>query len=201
MLTLNFFERFVGFVDDCPWASYAGQRDINHLAPHQRAHRHVPLYTAEERRRRDETPWTMVQGILAPIQFGVFLISLFLVLRYLSTGEGEAAATVSIVVKTVTLYAIMVTGAIWERVVFGRYLFARAFFWEDAFSMLVLTLHTLYLGALFSGSISVHAQMTIALAAYGSYVINATQFVLKLRAARLESGRSTGSFGAHGLSS
>lgn len=201
MLTLNFFERFVGFVDDCPWATYAGQRDINHLAPHQHARRHVPLYTAEERRRRDETPWTIVQGVLAPIQFGVFLISLFLVLRYLSTGEGEAAATVSIVVKTVTLYAIMVTGAIWERVVFGRYLFARAFFWEDVFSMLVLTLHTLYLAALFSGSVSVHAQMTIALAAYLSYVINATQFVLKLRAARLESGRSTGSFGAHGLSS
>lgn len=201
MLTLNFFERFVGFVDDCPWATYAGQRDINHLASSQRTRRRAPLYTAEERRRRDETPWTMVQGVLAPIQFCVFLVSLYLVLRYLSTGEGQAAATVSVVVKTVTLYAIMVTGAIWERVVFGRYLFARAFFWEDVFSMLVLTLHTLYLVALFSGSVSVEAQMNIALAAYGSYVINATQFVMKLRTARLESDRTRSSIGAHGLSS
>ena len=30
--------------------------------------------------------------------------------------------------------------------------------------------------------------MTIALLAYASYVINATQFVLKLRAARLQQG-------------
>ena len=41
----------------------------------------------------------------------------------------------------------MVTGAIWEKVVFGRYLFAPAFFWEDVFSMLVLALHTAYLVA------------------------------------------------------
>ena len=31
-------------------------------------------------------------------------------------------------------YTIMVTGAIWEKVVFGQYLFAPAFFWEDVFS-------------------------------------------------------------------
>jgi 3-vinyl bacteriochlorophyllide hydratase len=202
MLTLNFFERFVGFVDGCPWATYAGQRRINDLATIHRSNAgHAPLYTPEQRRRRDETPWTMVQGILAPIQFCVFLASLFLVLRYLTTGEGQAVATLSVVVKTFTLYTIMITGAIWERVVFGRYLFARAFFWEDVFSMLVLTLHTLYLWAVYSGTVSVEAQMHIALAAYGSYVINAGQFVLKLRAARLEGGQSTGSFGAHGLSS
>ena len=66
-----------------------------------------PLYTVEERRRRDASVWTLVQGMLAPIQFLVFLISLGLVLRYLSTGEGHAAATLSVVVKTLTLYTIM----------------------------------------------------------------------------------------------
>ena len=50
-----------------------------------------PLYTAEERRRRDASPWTLVQGVLAPVQFAVFLVSLCLVLRYLATGEGLAA--------------------------------------------------------------------------------------------------------------
>ena len=79
-----------------------------------------PLYTAEERRRRDASRWTLVQGILAPIQFLVFLVSLALVLRYLATGEGFAAATASIVVKTLALYAIMVTGSIWEKEVFGQ---------------------------------------------------------------------------------
>lgn len=143
-----------------------------------------PLYTADERRRRDASPWTMVQGILAPLQFAVFLISLTLVMRYLASGQGLWIATASIVVKTIVLYIIMVTGAIWEREVFGRYLFAPAFFWEDVVSMLVLALHTTYLIALFGGAVDAERQMWLALAAYSTYLINATQFVLKLRAAR-----------------
>ena len=144
-----------------------------------------PLYTPEERRRRDATPWTIVQGVLAPVQFLVFLISLGLVLNFLWTGEGEIAATVSIVIKTLLLYTIMITGSIWEKVVFGHYLFAASFFWEDVFSMLVLALHTAYLVALFGDYLDVRGQMFLALAAYAAYVINATQFLLKLRAARL----------------
>ena len=146
-----------------------------------------PLYTPDERLRRDATPWTLVQGLLAPIQFFVFLVSVVLVLRYLQTGEGETAATTSIVIKTILLYTIMITGCIWEKVVFGRYLFAQSFFWEDVFSMLVLALHTAYLFALLSGSLSVKEQMLLALAAYATYIINAIQFLLKLRAARLQS--------------
>ncbi len=146
-----------------------------------------PLYTAEERARRDATRWTLVQGVLAPLQFLAFLASVALVLRYLQTGEGEAAATASVVVKTLLLYAIMVTGCIWEKVVFGVYLFARSFFWEDLFSMLVLALHTAYLVALFTAALPVREQMLLALAAYAAYAVNAAQFLLKLRAARLQS--------------
>jgi 3-vinyl bacteriochlorophyllide hydratase len=145
-----------------------------------------PLYTADERRRRDETIWTLVQGVLAPVQFFIFLVSLILVLRYLSTGQGETAATISVVIKTIALYAIMITGSIWEKVVFGRYLFAPAFFWEDVFSMLVLALHTAYLAALAFDWLDGRGLMFLALAAYATYVINATQFLLKLRAARLD---------------
>jgi 3-vinyl bacteriochlorophyllide hydratase len=159
--------------------------------------RNPPLYTPEERRRRDASPWTLVQGILAPIQFVVFLASLCLVLRYLATGEGLGLATASVVVKTLTLYAIMITGCIWEREVFGRYLFAPAFFWEDVFSMLVLALHTAYLAALAFDALDAQGQMFLALAAYATYVINATQFVLKLRAARRsESGAPSGALEA-----
>jgi 3-vinyl bacteriochlorophyllide hydratase len=145
-----------------------------------------PLYSAEERRRRDSTRWTQVQGVLAPAQFLVFLVSLWLVARFLQTGAGEQAAVASIVVKTGFLFVIMVTGSIWEKVVFGRWLFAPAFFWEDVFSMAVIALHTAYMAALLTGWGSVEQQMYIALAAYAAYVINAAQFLLKLRAARLD---------------
>ena len=144
------------------------------------------LYSPEERQRRDESVWTLVQGILAPLQFLVFLISLALVLRTLSTGEGAFAADVSIIVKTLILYTIMITGSIWEKVVFGKWLFVRAFFWEDVFSMLVLALHTAYLVMLFASLGTVEQRLGVALAAYGAYVINAGQFLWKLRQARLQ---------------
>jgi 3-vinyl bacteriochlorophyllide hydratase len=145
-----------------------------------------PLYTPEERLRRDSTYWTFVQGLLAPIQFFIFLGSLGFVLKYLFTGQGLEIANESVVVKTLALYTIMVTGCIWEKVVFGRFLFAPAFFWEDVFSMLVLALHTAYLYATFTQKLQGVELMYLALAAYATYVVNAGQFILKLRAARLD---------------
>jgi 3-vinyl bacteriochlorophyllide hydratase len=150
------------------------------------------LYTAEERARRDASPWTMVQGVLAPAQFLAFAVSLVLVLRFLWTGEGYGAATLSVLIKTGFLYVIMVTGAIWEKEVFGQYLFAPAFFWEDVFSFAVIALHSLYLYGLWAASIEPRALMFIALAAYAAYVINAGQFLWKLRQARLDMGRDQG---------
>jgi 3-vinyl bacteriochlorophyllide hydratase len=145
-----------------------------------------PLYTPEQRVLRDNTKWTLVQGILAPIQLLVFLISLGLVLRALLTGEGAEIAAASILAKTLILYTIMITGAIWEKVVFDKYLFAEAFYWEDVFSMLVIGLHTAWLACWYFGLGTPTGQLLIALAAYATYIINATQFLLKLRAARLD---------------
>lgn len=163
---------------DCsPWGASSGRsRRMNGTGR--------PLYTPAERIRRDTSPWTIVQGVLAPLQFLVFLVSLALVARFLLTGEGLAAATWSVVIKTLVLYAIMVTGSIWEKEVFGRWLFAPAFYWEDVFSMLVLALHTAYLAVVWAGIGDGRAQMMLALAAYAAYVFNAAQFLLKLRAAR-----------------
>ena len=143
------------------------------------------LYNAEERRRRDLSKWTLVQGILAPLQFLAFLISLGLVLRCLATGEGFGIASASIVIKTLFLYAIMVTGSLWEHDVYGQYLFAPAFYWEDVVSMGVIALHTAYLVALFTGWMDPRSQLLLALAAYTIYVVNAAQFLWKLRQARL----------------
>ncbi len=144
------------------------------------------LYTPAQKKRRDESVWTLVQGILAPVQFVVFLISLALVCRYLFTGDGYTLAAWSIVVKTGFLYLIMITGAIWEKVVFGQWLFAPAFFWEDVFSFGVIALHSLYIYGLFVAGMPPLTLMVIALAAYAAYVVNAGQFVWKLRMARLQ---------------
>jgi 3-vinyl bacteriochlorophyllide hydratase len=144
------------------------------------------LYTPEQRLRRDKSTWTLVQGVLAPLQFLVFLVSLSLVLRYLATGESYQAAAISVVCKTALLYLIMVTGAIWEKVVFGQYLFAPAFFWEDVVSMLVIALHSAYLVVWWKGIGTTQLHMVVALAAYAVYLVNALQFLVKLRTARLQ---------------
>ncbi len=180
----RFLQGWIDVIAPCPWTGHAGYGRHRRLKALKA--RPQKLYTDEQRRRRDESPWTIVQGVLAPLQFLVFLVSLGLVLRYLATGAGYEIATLSVIVKTLVLYTIMVTGAVWEKVVFDRWLFAPAFFWEDVFSMLVLALHTLYLAAVFAGWGANHHQMAIALAAYAAYVINAGQFVWKLRMARLE---------------
>jgi 3-vinyl bacteriochlorophyllide hydratase len=156
------------------------------IAPVSARKLRAPLYTPAQRIRRDESRWTLVQGVLAPLQFLVFLVSVALVLRALVTGEGSDIAAASVVVKTFVLYMIMVTGAIWEKVVFGKYLFADAFFWEDVFSMLVIALHTAYVVAYWGGFGNEHDLLLLALAAYGTYVINAAQFIWKLRMARLD---------------
>ena len=199
----HLFGRMIDSLDCSPWGGATGRcvvYDLHRSGP-VRPGRGKPLYTPEERRRRDASPWTVVQGVLAPAQFAVFLVSLFLVLRFLVTGEGEAAATASIVVKTLVLYAIMVTGSIWEQRVFGRYLFAPAFYWEDMVSMLVLALHTAYLAALLTDALDAQQLMLLALAAYATYMVNAAQFVLKLRAARREQDRWSSATSGLGLSS
>ena len=145
------------------------------------------LYTAEEKKRRDETIWTLVQGVLAPLQFFVFLVSTYLVIRYLNTGEGYQIATISVIFKTSILMLIMVTGAIWEKVVFGQYLLAPAFFWEDIVSFFVIFLHIAYVLALWINLFSEQQLMLLALVAYVAYFVNALQFLIKLRAARLQS--------------
>ena len=148
--------------------------------------RSAAIYTREQRMRRDASRWTMVQAILAPLQFLVFLASTGLVAHYLLTGGGLALATASVVLKTFCLYAIMITGAIWEKEVFGQHLFAPAFFWEDAVSMIVIALHTAYIVMLLGRMGSPETQLWVALAGYLVYVINAGQFLWKLRLARLE---------------
>jgi 3-vinyl bacteriochlorophyllide hydratase len=162
------------------------KRTLHDLKPTATHPPRSPLYTPAQRVRRDASVWTLVQGVLAPVQFLVFLVSAALVLRYLSTGEGLLAATVSVVVKTLVLYTIMITGCIWEKVVFDQWLFAQAFFWEDVFSMLVLALHTAYLVALGTSALNPRQLMLLALAAYVTYAFNAAQFIWKLRMARLD---------------
>ena len=91
----------------------------------------------------------------------------------MNTGEGYELATISVIAKTSILLLIMVTGAIWEKVVFGQYLLAPAFFWEDVVSFFVIFLHIAYVFAFWINLFSEQQLMLLALFAYAAYFVNA----------------------------
>ncbi|NJL96052.1 MAG: 2-vinyl bacteriochlorophyllide hydratase [Anaerolineae bacterium] len=135
-------------------------------------------YTQEQLDRRNRSKWTLVQAILAPLQFLTFLISLGLIIRYLMTGDGYTLATLSVLVKIGMLWLITFTGMIWEKEVYGQWFMAPQFFWEDALNAVALFMHNLYFVALLLG-VDHAGLMTLMLVAYISYLVNFAQFFVK----------------------
>jgi 3-vinyl bacteriochlorophyllide hydratase len=136
----------------------------------------MSLYTPEQMQRRDSSVWTKVQAVLAPVQFIAFLISFGLVIRYLTSGEGYAIATASVLIKIALLWAITITGMIWEKEIFGHYFMAKEFFWEDLGNLVAIITHNLYFVAQ-ALAWSDRSIMLLMLAAYCTYLINCAQFV------------------------
>jgi 3-vinyl bacteriochlorophyllide hydratase len=135
-------------------------------------------YTPEQLARRDASVWTRVQAVLAPTQFLAFVVSFALVARYLATGEGYGAANVSVLIKIGLLWAITLTGMVWEKEIFGRWFMAPEFFWEDLGNLVAIITHNLYFVARALGW-SDEATMTLMLLAYCTYLVNCAQFVAR----------------------
>jgi len=141
-------------------------------------------YTPEQLARRDSSVWTRVQMILAPIQFVAFIISFALVARYLLSGQGYGVATTSVIIKIALLWAITVSGMIWEHDIFGHWFLAPQFFWEDVGNAVAMIFHNLYFVAV-ALDWSERATMSLMLLAYCTYLLNCAQFVIKgIRAGR-----------------
>lgn len=142
------------------------------------------MYTPEQLARREASPWTRIQFIIAPIQVLAFFVSFYLVVRYLMSGEGHLAATISVWVKIALIWLITITGMLWEKDVFGHYFMAREFFWEDLGNLIAILTHNAYFLVQWLGW-SDRNVMLVMLFAYVTYLFNAGQFILKgIRSAR-----------------
>jgi 3-vinyl bacteriochlorophyllide hydratase len=142
------------------------------------------MYTPEQLARREASPWTRVQITLAPIQFLVFVVSFGLVLRYLWSGEGYEAATASVWLKIGLIWALTITGMLWEHDVYGHYFMAREFFWEDLGNLVAILTHNAYFAAQWLGA-DERTLMLVMVVAYSTYLLNAAQFIAKgVRSAR-----------------
>ncbi len=150
------------------------------------------MYTPEQLARREASPWTRVQIILAPIQFLAFLISFFLVVRYLITDQGLVAATISVWIKIALIWALTITGMLWEKDVYGHYFMAREFFWEDLGNLIAILTHNAYFVVQWLGW-DQRAVMLVMLFAYITYLLNAVQFIIKgIRSGRERRALRTG---------
>ncbi|MFP4437480.1 MAG: 2-vinyl bacteriochlorophyllide hydratase [Chloroflexaceae bacterium] len=150
------------------------------------------MYTPEQLARREASPWTRVQIILAPIQFLAFLISFFLVVRYLITDQGFMAATISVWIKIALIWALTITGMLWEKDVYGHYFMAREFFWEDLGNLIAILTHNAYFVVQWLGW-DQRAVMLVMLFAYITYLFNAVQFIIKgIRSGRERRALRTG---------
>jgi 3-vinyl bacteriochlorophyllide hydratase len=136
------------------------------------------MYTPDQLRRREASKWTKVQIILAPIQFLAFIISFSLVIRYLATGEGHMAATISIWIKIALIWALTITGMLWEHDMFDHYFLAKEFFWEDIGNLIAIITHNLYFVAQWMGA-SERTVMWVMVFAYITYLFNAAQFIVR----------------------
>ena len=141
----------------------------------------MPRYTPEQLERRNASVWTKVQGILAPIQFVMFLAGLTVTLLYQSHNgiDNFAWITFFVTLKTLMLVLIFVTGGFFELEVFGQFAFAREFFWEDFGSAIAMIVHLSYFILFFMG-LDESTLIWTALLAYLSYLVNAAQFVIRL---------------------
>jgi len=136
------------------------------------------MYTPEQLERRNRSPWTKAQFILAPIQFVVFLISFALVIRYLATGEGYWIATISVWLKIALIWALTITGMLWEHDIYGKYFMAPEFFWEDLGNLIAIITHNAYFVAVWL-HLDSRTVMWVMVFAYVTYLFNAGQFIVK----------------------
>ncbi|MDX2128114.1 MAG: 2-vinyl bacteriochlorophyllide hydratase [Chloroherpetonaceae bacterium] len=140
----------------------------------------MPRYTPEQLRLRNASIWTKIQIILAPIQFFVFLGGLVITyLYYIDQIHDFYWVTIGVAVKTLFFIILFVTGAFFEKEVFGEWVFSPEFYWEDVGSSIAMGIHFLY----FILAIFIHDREVLvwaAFAAYISYLLNALQYLIRI---------------------
>ncbi|ACF15167.1 2-vinyl bacteriochlorophyllide hydratase [Chloroherpeton thalassium ATCC 35110] len=140
----------------------------------------MPRYTPEQLRKRNNSVWTKVQLYLAPIQFVVFIIGVILtVMYYHGALEDFSIVTWALLIKTLFLVVLFVTGAFFEKEIFDIWVFSPEFLWEDIGSSIATTVHFLYFILAYMGK-SEDVLVWTAFAAYFSYVVNAIQYLVRI---------------------
>jgi len=138
-------------------------------------------YTPEQLIMRNESVWTYLQIILAPIQFLIFLTGVVLNTMYANNVGNIDIIWISLAIlfKTLFFVVLFITGMFFEKEIFGHWVYSKAFFWEDVGSTVAGFLHILYFVLAWLGCPE-KLLVFEGYLAYLSYIINALQYLVRI---------------------
>ena len=136
------------------------------------------MYTAEQLERREQSRLTIFMMVGGMVQFLIFLVSLFFVLRFITTDKGYSAAHITVILNIILLWANTVVGMLWEKDMYGKYFMHREFFWEDVGNLIALITHNAYFVVLWL-QWSQRDSMLLILVAYITYLFNFGQWIVR----------------------
>lgn len=136
------------------------------------------------RERRAASIWTRIHPLFAIAQLLVFLVSVTLLVLHLLGIVSFGVVHVSVLVKIGLMLGAIVTGALWEHDVFGKWWFASEFFIEDTMTLNVFLLHVAYLVVVYAWPENTRMILALLGVAYTVYGLNVAQYILRYHGMR-----------------
>jgi 3-vinyl bacteriochlorophyllide hydratase len=127
--------------------------------------------------RRTASIWTLIHPLFAIGQLLVFVVSVSLFVAYLLGAVPFHVVHISVLVKIGLMVGAVISGAFWERDVFGYWWFAPEFLFEDVMTVIVFIMQITYLAIVYA-----HPEDTGVIAgalafAYAVYLANVAQYI------------------------
>jgi len=124
-----------------------------------------------------KSKWYKVVMIIAGVQLLAYFVGFYLVISFLLHGNFYTAATVAVIVKIVLMWAVTITGMLWEKDVIDKYFLGKEFFWEDIGNLVAIITHNAYF--VFAAlDFSKTAIMQVMLFAFITYLFNFVQWII-----------------------
>jgi 3-vinyl bacteriochlorophyllide hydratase len=148
------------------------------------------LTTIQE--RRAASLWTRVHPVFAIGQLGVFVVSLGLLVLYFFHLVDFETVFISVLIKIAFMLGAIVTGALWEHDVYGKWWFAHEFFLEDVMTLNVFLMHAGFLVTVYAWPTNIRAMLAVLSVAYLAYGLNVVQYVVRNHLTREDLRASAG---------
>jgi 3-vinyl bacteriochlorophyllide hydratase len=136
--------------------------------------------------KRKASVWTMIHPLFALGQLLAFFVSVGWFVAFLRGAVPFHVVHVSVLVKVALMVGAVLTGAFWERDVFGYWWFAPEFLFEDVMTLIVFIMQMTYLAMVWAHPTYMGVIVGVLVAAYTVYVANVAQYIHRTQRAKQE---------------